>query len=112
MSLLGSILKGLAVVAAVAVAFVPGVGNIVDGVIASALWGAGATSIVAGTIATIETGIGLIGLSAGLSLAQSAFGKVPATTLSRLNLTTDPNAPRKIVFGGGTAMASDTEYTA
>lgn len=77
---------------------------------------------VIGTIAAVAVGVGTFIATGNPALAVAAFSltssvtgalagtpKVPAATISRLTLTFDPNAPRKICFGWG-AMTSDVEY--
>lgn len=75
----------------------------------------GVTTFATGTaLATTALGSSLLLTGAGLVIggASQALGlgpKVPAAQLSRLNLSFDPNASRKIAFGQ-TALGTDVVY--
>jgi hypothetical protein len=99
---MGKIFKAILVVAAIAVNFIPGIGQV-----------AGALAIAGFT--GMETAIGVItalGVVAGASLAESVLKKTPRTALGqldRLNSSIVPTAPRKMVLGA-TAGATDIRY--
>lgn len=117
---MGKILKIGLVVAAVAINFVPGVGQAVSGAIWGTLTG-GAIGAVSAAVLTasqwLVAGIGALGLATGLGMAAKAAGlgpklpKVNRASMDRLRASIDPTTPRKLVFGR-TAMATDVRYQA
>ncbi len=92
---MNKILKPLAIIAAIAVNVIPGVGQVLS----------------AGIVAAITTA----GVTAALGLAASALGlgpkspEVSPANRDRLFANVDPGTPRKIVLGR-TAMATDIRY--
>jgi len=87
---MGKLLRPLAFIAAIALQFIPGVGQILGSVLGSFLFAA----TTAALLAYANSG-------GGRNLAQSQ--------LSRLSLSFNPETPRKIVFGE-TAFATDVIY--
>lgn len=116
---MGKVLKVAAVVAAVAVAFVPGVGTALSSAIAtSGLFGAAggvATFASLGAASSIIGGIATLGVMSAMGIATKALGlgpKPPRSTIGntdRLRAALDPRAFRKVVFGR-TASAVDVRY--
>lgn len=99
--LMSKILKPLVIVAAIAVNFIPGIGQLAS---------LGLLSAYASTAITVITALGV---AAGLSVASNALLKVPRSPLGqldRLNASVVPGAFRPAVFGY-TAMATDIRYT-
>lgn len=92
---MGKILKPLAIVAAIAVNVIPGVGQVLS----------------AGIIAAVTSA----GITAALGLAASVLGlgpkspEVSPANRDRLFANVDPATPRKLIFGR-TAMATDIRY--
>lgn len=92
---MGKILKPLAIIAAIVVNVIPGVGQALS--------------------AAIVTAITTAGVTAALGYAASALGLGPKSpeisqaTRGRLSASIDPTAARKLVFGR-TAMATDIRY--
>ncbi|WP_152664056.1 phage tail protein [Sphingomonas sp. SRS2] len=104
---MSKVLKPLLIVAAVAVAFIPGVGT----ALSVALWTS--TSLGLAAAAAIPGLIIAAGAAAGLSIASNALLKVPRSPLGqldRLNASVIPGAYRPAVFGT-TALATDIRYT-
>ena len=105
----GAIAVGIALVA-VAV-FVPGVGTAIAGAAFSASAAAGAT-LSAATLAAIQAGAATLIVATGLTIAANglqmarAANAISQAQLTRLNVSLDPSAPRKIAFGH-TALATD-----
>jgi hypothetical protein len=99
---MGKVIKPLLLVAAVAVNFIPGVGQAVS------------AAILATTGATVSIAAGASLAALALTATASAIktgraGLLSTSTLSRLTLSFSPDADRKIVFGE-TAMNSDVLY--
>ncbi len=88
---MGKVVRALTIVAAIAVNVIPGVGQVLS--------------------AAMISGITMAGIATGLSMVSGAlFGpKTPKSQLSRLNISLDPNTPRKAVMGT-TAMPLDLRY--
>lgn len=92
---MGKILKPLAIIAAVAVNVIPGVGQVLS--------------------AALVTAITSAGITAALGYAASALGLGPKSpdvspaNRDRLFANVDPATPRKLIFGR-TAMATDIRY--
>lgn len=81
------------------------------GAIVAAVGGSAFAATAAGT--ALATAIGTTAISVGLTSGLGLVGigpKVPEATLGRLNLSFDPDAPRKLVFGE-TALATDMLYS-
>ncbi len=104
---MGKVLKPLLLIAAVAVNVIPGVGQALSTAAFSAL---GAGFVSAGLATAVGAGL-TAALGAGLAAAGGAFKTraASAASLSRLTLSFNPEADRKIVFGE-TAMATDVLY--
>ncbi len=88
---MGKVVRALTIVAAIAVNVIPGVGQVLS--------------------AAMISGITMAGIATGLSMVSGAlFGpKTPKSQLSRLNISLDPNTPRKAVMGT-TAFPLDLRY--
>lgn len=88
---MGKVVRVLTIVAAIAVNVIPGVGQVLS--------------------AAMISGITMAGIATGLSMVSGAlFGpKTPKSQLSRLNISLDPNTPRKAVMGT-TAFPLDLRY--
>jgi len=92
--------------------FVPGVGTAIAGAAFSASAAAGAT-LSAATLAAIQAGAATLIVATGLTIAANglqmakAANAISQAQLTRLNVSLDPSAPRKIAFGGSTALATD-----
>lgn len=92
---MGKVLKPLAIIAAIAVNVIPGVGQVLS--------------------AAIITSITTAGITAAIGMAAGALGLGPKSpsvsnaTRDRLYANIDPTTPRKLVFGR-TAMATDIRY--
>jgi hypothetical protein len=103
---MGKVIGKLALIAAViALQFIPGVGQAVGFGLASIGVSVGTGLAVAGALTTLAIG-------AGLSLVSDAFGshsKASVAQLSALNLSFDPNTPRKLTFGTG-LLSTDVLY--
>ena len=83
--LMGKIVRTVLKIAAVAVQFIPGLGQLAK-----------------------------LAITVGLAVAGEVFKpkapKIPSAQRERLYSTIDPGAPRKIVLGGATALANDIRY--
>lgn len=82
---MGKIVRTVLKIAAVAVQFIPGIGQLASFAI-------------------------MAGLSVAGKLLAPKAPKVPSSQRERLYSTIDPGAPRKIVLGGATALANDIRY--
>lgn len=107
---MGKLLKPLAIVGAIAVNVIPGIGQAISGALVGAM---GGTFAAVGAAATI-TSLAMTTITlAGLSAASSILAKKPRVglpDLDRLAFNTAAYVPRKMVFGH-TALASDIRYT-
>ena len=116
---MGKVLKIGLVVAAVAINFIPGVGQAVSGALGALLSGTaiggGVTAFGFAAAGTIVGAISSVGLALGLGLAAKGLGLGPKTpkinnsTASRLRADIVPTTPRKHCFGD-TALATDIRY--
>lgn len=109
---IGKIAIGAAIIGA---AFLTGGASLVPTLAAGASATAAVSVSVGLALSTTALGSALLLAGAatalgGLTQAVGLGPKVPKATLSRLNLSFDPNAPRAIVFGGPTAMGTDLVY--
>jgi hypothetical protein len=108
----GKVLKVVAAVAAIAVAFVPGVGPALSGLIVGI---GGGTFAALGVASTIVGVVSALGVTAALGYAAKAVGLGPkgnranSASSDRLRATINPQAPRKVCFGV-TAFATDLVY--
>ncbi len=82
---MGKIVRTVLKIAAVAVQFIPGIGQLASLAI-------------------------MVGLSVASKLLAPKTPKIPSSQKDRLYSTIDPGAPRKIVLGGATALANDIRY--
>lgn len=82
---MGKIVRTVLKIAAIAVNFIPGIGQLASFAI-------------------------MAGLSVAGKLLAPKAPKVPSSQRERLYSTIDPGAPRKIVLGGATALANDIRY--
>jgi hypothetical protein len=109
---MGKVLKPLLVVAAIAIAFVPGVGTAIGGAILATV---GTSFAAASLVYTALSIVVTMGLTAGMSMAASALGlgakrsDVSRSTVDRLNANISLRASRKWAFGH-TAFNTDIHY--
>ncbi len=104
---MGKILKPLLIIAAIAVNVIPGAGQAISGAIFGVI---GTGTFAALGIATTLSGIITTGLTlAGLSALGGGGGGASSAQLSRLNLSFNAEAPRK-VWLGSTAASTDALY--
>lgn len=82
---MGKIVRTVLKIAAVAVNFIPGIGQLASFAI-------------------------MAGLSVASKLLAPKTPKIPSSQRDRLYSTIDPGTPRKIVLGGATALANDIRY--
>mgnify|MGYP000868677147 FL=1 len=82
---MGTIVRTVLKIAAVAVNFIPGIGQLASFAI-------------------------MAGLSVASKLLAPKTPKIPSSQRDRLYSTIDPGTPRKIVLGGATALANDIRY--
>lgn len=111
---MGKVLKIVAIVAAIAVAFIPGVNAAVFGALATTFGVGGVATFASVAFASAVVGaIGSFGIMSALGFVGKLLGPSPPkqtpSNVDRLRASLDVRAYRKIVFGY-TAMGTDVQY--